>query len=200
MCFSVWDATNLHVKPKGPNPPPRFLPRFCLSEWPGLIKGGPVTWWWLLSGVRDLVKSQDPQAVVQRLMCPPSRKKTLAEVREVCSAAIFFWWWNGNKTWESSRHPPPNAPVYQPPESFKDWGTKMGKNKSWSEFTQLLKLFEGFYICIYFTIYSLNLFIAWSQKWLSSPKSFHITWWGGIWTLKKHTQKTKPQKLFGRLG
>ena len=36
------------------------------------------------------VKSQDPQAVVQRLMCPPSRKKTLAEVREVCSAAIFF--------------------------------------------------------------------------------------------------------------
>ena len=41
------------------------------------------------------VKSQDPQAVVQRLMCPPSRKKTLAEVREVCSAAqamCFLVW------------------------------------------------------------------------------------------------------------
>jgi len=34
----------------------------------------------LYAGHRGKVK--DPQAVVQRLMCPPSRKKTLAEVRE----------------------------------------------------------------------------------------------------------------------
>lgn len=43
------------------------------------------------------VKSQDPQAVVQRLMCPPSRKKTLAEVREVwvaqaiCVFGVVKW-------------------------------------------------------------------------------------------------------------
>lgn len=96
MCFSVWDATNLHVKPKGPTP--TFLPRFCLSEWPGLIKGCPVTWWWIWVGW-TWWKTRIHRLWSNDSCVLPHERRPWPKC-ERCAAQRFLFfgvWWNGRK-------------------------------------------------------------------------------------------------------